>query len=857
MRHFSRTASAITALFALALGLGAVGVACAAPHRPTAGSPVTYERAFGGSGQDALVQPFAVALDRRGRVWVADRGSGAVEEFSAAGKVLARFGQHGTLSRPDGIAVGPGGDIWVSDAGHNRIVEFSPHGVKLRAFGAAGQGPGRLTGPAGLAIGPDGTVYVADSGNNRVDRFGRSGRYLSSIKVASPFGVAVSRSGRIWVSSPSYAPGNLLYEFTANGSALGTIGSTQASYGALSNPAGIALGPGGQIYVAQPDYGFVTVLGPGGDFGGQFGLQSKTKLAGRNLAFPQGLAITKAGTVFVADSGHGRIVVFASAGAAGGGPGVAGRGAGEAAWTGSWAWLAGAGMCALAGALLAGRRRRRGSSRVQATGPVPAPVAAPVAAPAPAASTPVVSRRTLIAGATALTGVTAAGVLPLSLRRALAATAGQQASGKLTDIKHIVILMQENRSFDHYYGAMPGVRGFADPTAIKLSSGRSVFHQPDPSHAQGYLLPFHYDTKKTSAQATPGTDHSWPTQHQAWNHGKMDSWIAAKGEFTMGYFTRDDIPFHWALADAFTICDNYHCSVFGPTNPNRLYMWTGMIDPRGQHGGPVIDNTPGAGNVILRWTTYPERLQAAGISWQVYQEEDNFDDNALAWFEQFGSASTRSPLHQRGMRRLLAGSFEDDARHDRLPQVSWLVAPTAQSEHPDFFPAAGAEYIAQKLDAIASNPAVWAKTAFILCYDENDGLFDHVVPPTPRHGTPDEFVGGEPIGLGFRTPTTIVSPWTAGGFVCSDVFDHSSLIRFIEARFGVHEPNISPWRRRTCGDLTTAFRFASGPSSYPASNTRLRLATAEAALLTAQREVSKNPPPAIPKLNQPLPTIRR
>ena len=466
------------------------------------------------------------------------------------------------------------------------------------------------------------------------------------------------------------------------------------------------------------------------------------------------------------------------------------------------------------------------------------------------------SRRALIAGATALTGVTAAGVLPLSLRRALAATAGQQASGKLTDIKHIVILMQENRSFDHYYGAMPGVRGFADPTAIKLSSGRTVFHQPDPSHAQGYLLPFHYDTKKTSAQATPGTDHSWPTQHQAWNHGKMDSWIAAKGEFTMGYFTRDDIPFHWALADAFTICDNYHCSVFGPTNPNRLYMWTGMIDPRGQHGGPVIDNTPGAGNVILSWQTYPERLQAAGISWQVYQEEDNFDDNALAWFKQFGHAGSRSPLYQRGMRKLPAGSFEDDVKHDRLPQVSWLVAPTAQSEHPDFFPAAGAEYIAQKLDAIASNPAVWAKTAFILCYDENDGLFDHVVPPTPKTGTPDEFVDGAPIGLGFRTPTTIVSPWTAGGFVCSDVFDHTSLIRFIEARFGVSEPNISAWRRRTCGDLTTAFRFAAGPSSYPSTNTRLRLATTEAGLLTAQREVNKNPAPSIPKINQPLPTAR-
>jgi phospholipase C len=810
---------------------------------------VSFERAFGGSGRDALAQPFAVALSSSGRIWVADRGSGAVEEFSASGKVLARFGS-GTLSKPDGIAIGPGGDVWVSDAGHNRIVEFSPGGAKLLAFGSAGSKHGRLSHPGNLAVTPDGTIYVADTGNSRVDHFGRSGKYLSSIKVATPFGVAVSRAGRIWVSSANNTGGNVIYEFAANGSELNALGSTQANYGALSNPAGIAIGPRGFIYIAQPDYGYVTVLGQDSTFHGQFGLESKTSLASRDLAFPQGLAITKGGTVFVADSGHGRIVVFTPAARAAG----SGAGAGGFTWIGSWGWLAGAGLCALAGVLLLERRRRRGSSRAPAV-PVPAvPVPAPAAL---AASTPVVSRRTLIAGATALTGVTAAGVLPLSLRRALAATAGQQAGGKLTDIKHIVILMQENRSFDHYYGAMPGVRGFADPTAIKLSSGRSVFHQPDPSHAQGYLLPFHYDTKKTSAQATPGTDHSWPTQHQAWNHGKMDSWIAAKGEFTMGYFTRDDIPFHWALADAFTICDNYHCSVFGPTNPNRLYMWTGMIDPRGKHGGPIIDNTPGADNVILRWKTYPERLQAAGISWQVYQEEDNFDDNALAWFRQFGNAGTSSPLHQRGMRKLPAGSFEDDARHDRLPQVSWLVAPTAQSEHPDFFPAAGAEYIAQKLDAIASNPAVWAKTAFILCYDENDGLFDHVVPPTPRHGTPDEFVDAEPIGLGFRTPTTIISPWTAGGFVCSDVFDHTSLIRFIGARFGVHEPNISAWRRRTCGDLTTAFRFSSAPSSYPSTNTRLRLSTTESGLLKAQQQVSANPAPAIPKANHPLPTTRR
>ena len=267
----------------------------------------------------------------------------------------------------------------------------------------------------------------------------------------------------------------------------------------------------------------------------------------------------------------------------------------------------------------------------------------------------------------------------------------------------------------------------------------------------------------------------------------------------------------------------------------------------------MIDNTPAYNNVILSWTTYPERLERAGISWQVYQEEDNFDDNALAWFRQFARAPGSSPLRQRGLQTRAAGWFEDDARKGNLPQVSWLVAPTAQSEHPDYFPAAGAEYIASKLDAIASNPDLWRSTLFILCYDENDGLFDHVPPPTAPPGTPGEFVGAEPIGLGFRVPALVISPWSAGGHVCSDVLDHTSLIRVIEKRFGVAEPNISAFRRRTCGDFTGALRFSAQPAGFPRSNRAISLATAEAGLLTAQQEVFSNPPPLIPAVNEPVP----
>ncbi len=679
----------IVGCFVGSIGLSCVGL-CAA-QADSRSKPPSFIRAFGGTGSDALSQPFGIAVDQSGRVWVVDRAAGQVDEYSADGHLITRFRGHGTgaLLDPEGIAVGPGGNIWIADTGHDRIVEFTPHGAKVLAFGSTGRGLGLLRDPIGLAVAPNGNLAVADSGNSRIDIFTRRGAYVAEIHVATPFGVAVSATGDEWVSSPSYAAGNAIYEFSPSRHRIREFGGTQASYGALSDPGGIAVGPHGRVYVAQPDYGFVSVFNPGGGFRTEFGLTSKSALAGEDLAAPQDIAISGR-TAYIADSGNGRIVEFSLPASSGAADMSALPLHPASGW--GWAELVLALLVGLAAVLTwaLSRQRHRGSpSGARSPTAAPAPTAATSPAPSassgpaasgpaasaavgPAASAavglaagaasgqaagPAITRRNLLAGATALTGITVgAGALPASLRRAIAATATRSGPASLADIEHIVILMQENRSFDHYYGAMPGVRGFNDPTAITLSTGRSVFHQPDSAHAQGYLLPFRYDTKITSAQATPGTDHSWPTQHQAWNGGKMDQWVPAKGEYTMGYFTGADIPFHWALAEAFTICDNYHCSVFGPTNPNRLYMWTGMIDPAGRHGGPVIDNTPAYNNVILSWTTYPERLEAAGLSWQVYQEEDNYDDNALAWFTQFGRAGSGSPLYQRGLRKRPARS---------------------------------------------------------------------------------------------------------------------------------------------------------------------------------------------------------
>ena len=465
-----------------------------------------------------------------------------------------------------------------------------------------------------------------------------------------------------------------------------------------------------------------------------------------------------------------------------------------------------------------------------------------------------VSRRQLMASAGGM--VLASFALPSALRKIIAGAppaapgSARLANAAVSEIKHVVVLMQENRSFDHYFGAMPGVRGFGDPSVPK-----SLFFQNDAQNPDKYLLPFHTDTHSTSAQNLPSNSHSWGPQHQSWDNGKMDGFVTAHlaadgeaGQYTMAYFKRDDVPFHWALADAFTICDGYHCSMLGPTWPNRLYLMTGQVDPAGMNGGPVTSNFVSAEG--YSWKTYPEMLTAAGVSWKIYQEADNYGMNVMEYFDQYQNAPTSSPLYQNAMRFYQAGQFEFDAANDRLPTVSWIIPTSFQSEHPDFMPAAGADFVASKVNAIASNPDVFAKTVFVLIYDENDGLFDHVAPPTPPTGTAGEFVtvdgATDPIGLGFRVPCVIVSPWTVGGFVSHDTFDHTSVIRLIERVTGVVNPNITPWRRKTVGDFTSAL------GSVP--NRRFpRLPGTKAQLEAAENEVLRFPLPPIPGASQTFP----
>ena len=281
----------------------------------------------------------------------------------------------------------------------------------------------------------------------------------------------------------------------------------------------------------------------------------------------------------------------------------------------------------------------------------------------------------------------------------------------------------------------------------------------------------------------------------------------------------------------------------GPTNPNRYYWMTASIDPSGRDGGPATNNQGSR----FTWETYAERLERAGISWRIYRSESTNQYpvglDVIMNFAAFQDAPPNSSLYENAVKVRPVETMLRDIRTGNLPSVTWIVPPYDLCEHPDMLPAAGENYLRRILEAFWSNPAVWSRTAFVLVYDENDGLFDHVVPPTPPPGTPGEFIGGAPIGLGFRVPCLVISPFSRGAFVCGDTFDHTSTLRLIETRFGVEVPNLTRWRRETCGDLTTAFGFGE-----PANTSVPALPRTAEALRIAEQQVGALPRPSVPAI---------
>lgn len=267
------------------------------------------------------------------------------------------------------------------------------------------------------------------------------------------------------------------------------------------------------------------------------------------------------------------------------------------------------------------------------------------------------TRRKFLQNAGLLSGGMAfANTLPASIKKAFAIDPAKGST--FEDAEHIVLLMQENRSFDHCFGSLNGVRGFNDPRAIQLPNGNPVWLQ---SNKEGKTyLPFRLDMDKSKITWMGGLPHSWIDQVDARNGGKYDKWLDVKKSgytgfrdkpMTLGHYTREDLPFNYALADAFTICDHHFCSSLTGTTPNRLYYFTGCLRKDGKSSEPaLVQNEYVDYDREVSWYTVPEMLQDAGISWKIYQNEisynpglkgedeswlGNFTDNPIEWFSQF------------------------------------------------------------------------------------------------------------------------------------------------------------------------------------------------------------------------------
>jgi phospholipase C len=472
--------------------------------------------------------------------------------------------------------------------------------------------------------------------------------------------------------------------------------------------------------------------------------------------------------------------------------------------------------------------------------------------------------------------------------------------GSLADIEHVVILMQENRSLDHYFGTLRGVRGFGDPRPLKFKNGDPVWLQEQRAYDKPSdkpagedlpkIKPFRVSSDETVNGGSLYLDdaaHDFWGCAGAWNGGLWDRWIPYKDIICMAHYTEKDLPLYFRLAKSFTLCDAYFCSVNGATHSNRSTFFTGTANGWNANDYYKLD-MPEADKP--NWTTYAEKLEKIGVSWKFYQETRSGDPattpftsmgcNTVRTFLNFQDENTplftKNKLQNTVLRteESTPSQLEKDVVAGTLPTVSWIIPPTAFNEHPAYPPHFGEYYIHEILRALIANKEVWHKTVFFITRDENGGFFDHVIPPMPplkpemgatspgiKLTPPDQprdfnseyplktellvsiakeaFIekaegrprvpakSGEaganaekaktPTGMGMRVPMLVISPWSAGGRVCSEVFDHTSFIQFIETWLvarGIQKkdaeafPNISSWRQTIAGDLTSVFDFS-------------------------------------------------
>ena len=383
--------------------------------------------------------------------------------------------------------------------------------------------------------------------------------------------------------------------------------------------------------------------------------------------------------------------------------------------------------------------------------------------------------------------------------------------GRLSDVQHVIVIMQTGASFDQVFGARPGVRGFDDPDVATLPTGQPVWYQPNPGNADGHTLPYPLAVAGPGPTCTPAIEASWTAQHRARANGRMDGFATNMGDLSLGYYQPGDLPWYHALADEFTLCTSWFSSVLGPANPNRVLALSGTIDPTNKAGGPVIDDRA----TRFGWETYPERLERAGVGWRLYADAASRSASGLASFVQFQEAAPPHPLWDAGTRDRSIEDFEADCAANLLPWVSWVAVPDPPAAAGGLGWIGQQAFAARAVAAVMGNPELWKGSMIVLTHATNGGFFDHVDPPTPPDDALSEFVGPEPIGLGFRVPGLVLSPWSRGGGVHDTVVDHTSILQFLELRFGVEAPLISPWRRERTSNLLDTLDLGSFDPSVP------------------------------------------
>ena len=417
------------------------------------------------------------------------------------------------------------------------------------------------------------------------------------------------------------------------------------------------------------------------------------------------------------------------------------------------------------------------------------------------------------------------------------------SSSSQSKIQHLVFIIQENHSFDNYFGTYPGANGLPADTALPINltdpslGSVSPYHlnetlpisivgdelppgvaDPDDfsadlaAESNGSVSPFHLLTESLGQDLS----HAWEVAHEAYDNGKMDGFVAAEGSnLTMGYYDRSDIPYYWDYADNYVLDDNFYSSLMGPSFPNHLYIASGTNGPTNMTetwilNGSIINNPSSLQGIDLTWSTLAQELSGAGISWRWYDGDANATAptiwNVLPLFDYFQTHPNELSAHVKNTQ-----DFVTDAKNNDLPAVSWIIpgdwhpptlpsifANQSISEHPPARSDAGMDYVAYLVNQVMQSPD-WSSTAIIITWDDYGGFYDHVPPPQV-----------DAYGEGFRVPTLVISPWAKHGYIDDTQYEFASLLKLAEDNFNL--PAVNSWGRDVkANDMMNSFNFSQTP----------------------------------------------